>query len=291
MDSLLLFSDCLLGLVAEYVEIHEAYALSAPTASLTARCKAVQAEASEYTCELDKLFAHIYLRDFICRRLLHQNLGERWTTVPRGLRLLILELSTRERYGQPRHRGQPAAPKQRSWKFVQLEVSLFGVHLFVELRRRLDLTDDEFGQRFVTERMLSGFCVSAAHENVSLVHSLVSSHGEDALKWSLQEMSYDLRLFDKWFNVFPRIFMDMCLWELTYSRNTFVLNSICRMLAPRLKDHDFLPMRDECHVRLLWRMEVEKDEMYARELVELLREKCGLRACGSCLTCRSGLVL
>lgn len=151
--NVLLLPDCVLGLVADYIELHEAYAMQAPAMYLLKRSRAVLS-SEQGAGTSDERFAQLYVQDAtaISSTITKNRRMDGYRALPHGLRLLILELSTRERYGQARRRGQPAAPRNRSWKFVKFELDLFGTRLFAELRLRLNLSDADFARRFVTSQ-------------------------------------------------------------------------------------------------------------------------------------------
>jgi hypothetical protein len=211
------FPDCLLDLVADYTDLHEAYALQAPANYLSARSRILLGgQRFRRRMSFDHLFAWLYLQDYVPRWVssaivtAHRPASEEWDyrTMPRGLRLLLLELSTRERYGQPTTRWQPTMPKNRSWKFVDFELSVFGAQLFNGLRLRLDLSDTEFSRRFVSKRNLATFGRQARKDpSLGLVHCLVSSRGEPALRACLHSAPFDFRIFDRWFGTYPGFFM------------------------------------------------------------------------------------
>jgi len=289
------FPDCLLDLVADYTEhLHEAYALQAPASYLLARSRTLL-DGQQFTFKgrmaFDHLFAWLYLQDYVPRRVssaivtAHRPASEEWPyrTMPRGLRLLLLELSTRDRYGQPTTRWQPTMPKNRSWKFVDFELSVFGAQLFNGLRLRLDLSDTEFSRRFVSKRNLVNFCRAARKDpnlGLDLVHCLVSSRGEPALRACLHAMQFDFRIFDRWFGTYPGFFMGGLLSKLACCGEVEA-RMLCARLIPRLGQQadECFTLRGECHNRLLARA---KTSASIRALVTVLQEKFGLGTCSNC---------
>jgi hypothetical protein len=242
----------------------------------------------------DHLFAWLYLQDYVPRWVssaivtAHRPASEEWDyrTMPRGLRLLLLELSTRERYGQPTTRWQPTMPKNRSWKFVDFELSVFGAQLFNGLRLRLDLSDTEFSRRFVSKRNLATFGRQARKDpSLGLVHCLVSSRGEPALRACLHSAPFDFRIFDRWFGTYPGFFMGGLLGHLVRSTE-LETKLLCEGLIPRLNrlaDNCFC-LSDQCHGQLVARAKTSP----LRELVAVLQEKFGLETCDeSCSKCGS----
>lgn len=268
------FPECLLDLVAGYVgALDEVYALGGPSGCLARQSRAAVAGGLEFS-KVDEMFARLYLQDCVMPgNRIGRPGSEEWCyrILPRGFRLLLLELSTRDRYGQPRRRGQAEAPKNRSYKFVELELSVFGVRLFADLHLRLALSDADFARRFVTKRTLSRLCLRAASDDPSLglMDSVVSSRGEPALRLCLTGGSpWDFRPFDKWFELYPKVFMDGSLRFLC-ERGHVMLRVFCARLLSRLKQQPALPL-------LLQDFQ---------DLVAVLEAKFGLKACGSCFNC------